>query len=301
MGFKNFVGDLFGFNSEIEKLISERNYFELNLINVQKVLKQKEEEFKNFEIALSNLKKELIELKIENEKLNNIVFESDVEKFWNNKYPKVNVGYAGRTFGNSNEMIPIDVRLLITPQDFNIHEILKKNKLYLKDNNNNVDETVIKIYKFIKNNFYKYLLDVNNYGLTEFWEFPFEIIEKKKRNVNHGFDCDSWANFMASFYIASGVPSWKVRVVVGNCQLGGHSTVYVHSDDDNKFHHLNSTYGNKWSKFEKISDYPVTDDALDSDSLGIKDVWFSFNNLYSWNKFSSEASKQFKKNNDFVI
>jgi hypothetical protein len=174
--------------------------------------------------------------------------------------------------------------------------------LLLKDNNNNIDKTVIKIYQWIKNNYYRYAYDKHNYGVSEYWEFPFEIIERKAKVLSAAFDCDSWADFMASFYIAAGIPEWKVRIVIGGCQLGGHSTVYVHSDETNKFHHLNSTYGNAWNRNTKISDYPTTDDAETTDKLGIKNVWFSFNNLYAWHKFSSEAKKSYEKENeDFVI
>lgn len=224
---------------------------------------------------------------------------SEAQKYWDTKYPTANISYTGRTFGPTTKMIPIDVRLLITPNDYHIHEILTTNKLYIKDNN--YETGVTKIYNWIRNTMYSYAFDQNVFGVPEFWEFPFEILEGKRLHGQKSFDCDSWANFQASFYIAAGVPAWKVRVVIGNCQLGGHSTVYVHSDVDNKFHHLNSTYGNK--QYTQIHEYPTTDDAETTDQLGIKNVWFSFNNQLAWHKFTSEAKKDYKKesNDKYVI
>jgi hypothetical protein len=210
---------------------------------------------------------------------------NQLEDYWNNKYPKANIEYTGRTFPTTKEMIPIDVRLLLTPQDFHIHTLLEKYSL--KVAGGNYDETVIKIYKWIYSNFYKYITDQQNYGIPELWEFPFEILAKKASTPTEGFDCDSWANFQASFYIAAGVPNWKIRVVAGNSNLGGHATVYVHSDKDNRFHHVNSTYG---ATHNVLSDYPI--DAS-HDDLFINDVWFSWNDKIAWHQFTTEASNSF--------
>lgn len=290
ISFKKLVGYLFGFNQELSYYKSVNNSLYTRLANCKNNVNILENNYKELSKKNNKLVKEL-------EKFG----ESEEAKFWNNKYPKANIQYTGRTWGTSKDMIPIDVRLLITPQDYHIHDILEEESLYV--NGTDYDKAVIKIYKWIKNNYYRYVYDKNNYGVSEFWEFPFEIMERKDKDVDAAFDCDSWANFMASFYVAAGVPEWKVRVVVGTSQLGGHSTVYVHSDDTNKFHHLNSTYGNDWIKNTKISDYPTTDDAETTDKIGIKGVWFSFNNLYSWNKFSSEAKKGYKNEGEklFVI
>jgi len=210
----------------------------------------------------------------------------------NNKYPAAKVAYNGRNFGTSKTIIPIDVRLLVTPNDFHILEIIEKNKLQIV----NPETDIPKIYKFIKNNYYKYVEDQANYGIGEFWEFPFEILEKKKLSSDSGFDCDSWANLQASFYIAAGMPNYKVRVTVGNCDLGRHSTVYVYSEKDQDWHHLNSTYGRV---YDTLIEYPKHDDQ--TDRLTIKSVWFSFNNLYAWNEFTGTAAREFKRDDRFII
>lgn len=207
------------------------------------------------------------------------------EKFWNEKYPTANIEYLGRVFPTTKETIPIDVRLLITPSDFHLKKILDDNGLNVTGSN--YDETAIKIWKFVKTKWYKYTYDQQNYGIGELWEFPFEMLAK----LTNGYDCDSWAVFQASLYIAAGIPAWKVRVVAGKCDLGGHCTVYVHSSADDKFHHLNSTYGADW---KELKDAPLPPSGPNSgDALGIYDVWFSFNQFFSWHQFSTAAEDSF--------
>jgi hypothetical protein len=283
--------DLFFSKNELEEIASR----DITIAELNEVIDSLKAESEVKDILLKDTLKQLNDA---NSSLHNYVIkelqekESKIaEEYWNKKYPIANITYTGRTFGPSNNMIPIDVRLLITPQDFHIHDILRQNNLYVVDGD--YETKVPKIYSWIRNNMYSYEFDQQVFGVSEFWEFPFEILEGQRMLGKKGYDCDSWANLQASFYIAAGVPAWKVRVVIGNCQLGGHSTVYVHSDVDNKFHHLNSTYGN--ADIRKISLYPLSSDAETTDKLGIKNVWFSFNNLLAWHKFTSEAKESFKE------
>jgi len=51
----------------------------------------------------------------------------------------------------------------------------------------------------------------------------------------------------------------------------------------------NSTYGLNRTR---LSDFPLHKDAIaGKDKIGIKSVWFSFNDIYAWNKFSDELPK----------
>lgn len=276
---KPIIGQVFGFSQE--------------LITKEDELKELQKKYDtlntSLQEALSDDMTDKTKINTLQEIIDSYKKNTELADHWNNKYPKANIEYTGRTWGPTKKMIPIDVRLLVTPQDYHIHEILAANNLYIKDGN--YEEGIPKIYNFIRTKFYSYVFDENNFGIPEFWEFPFEILEGFAIKATTGFDCDSWASFLASFYIAAGVPEWKVKVVVGDCVLGGHSTDYIHSDLTNKYHHLNSTYGNK--ALTKISEYPTTDEAGEgkSDRLGIYDVWLSYNNLYAWHEFKSYASK----------
>ena len=284
MNLKYFVGDLFGFTSEINNLNNSLSVSETWVANLSTKLKTVEGRNVSLQSQLELLSKQLEDKK------------DSLADFWNSKYPVANIEYNGRTFGTSTKMIPIDVRLLVTPQDFHIHEILKANNLYYKSGS--IDDQIVKVYHFIKKTYYKYVYDKDNYGITEYWEFPYEVLEALKKKYATGFDCDSWASLIVSFVIASGVPEWKARVVVGNSVAGGHSTCYFHCDKTNKFHHLNSTMGGK-SSYLKLEEYPITSDAGEGgkDTLGIYNVWLSYNNLFSWHKFTSQARTDFKEKN----
>ena len=168
MNIKNFVGDLFGFTQEISNL---KSVYESQLANMGIRVNKCEADYDKLE------DKYLVALKA----LDNYE-ESEEAKYWNEKYPTANISYMGRTWGTSKDMIKIDVRLLITPQDYMIHDILKKHKLYLKDNNNDVDKTVIKIYQWIKRNYYKYIFDKNNYGQLGLQSY--ENVDTKKIHIS---------------------------------------------------------------------------------------------------------------------
>lgn len=258
------------------------------------------QQIKDKEIIIIHLKEELEDYNKDVKKLEEKLktYPDTVDPIadeWNNKYPRANIEYNGRTWGQTDKMIPIDVRLLITPQDWHIHDVLRKNNLYIIDGN--YEEGIPKIYNFVKKTYYNYSFDSENYLVPEYWEFPFELFGMQKIKGIISVDCDSWAQFLLSFYIAAGLPEWMGRVVVGNCKLGGHSTNYVYSQETKKFHHLNSTYGD--SEKNKISQFPTTDDAGKTDILGIYGVWFSFNNKFAWHKFDTAVTKkEFNKHKD---
>ncbi len=222
-------------------------------------------------------------------KLNSLQ-ESNIEKQLNNAHPKGNISYTGRPlpFGKKNVDFPINI--LITPNDFNIIKDLKRWKLYQTGEKH---ETLIpKIYKKIKQYYYKYDFDKNTWGTNELWEFTFESMAKLK--IKKGIDCDSWSHFQMSYYVAAGLKEAFGRVVVGNCEYGGHSTIYIYSLEDNQWHHLNSTYG-QFSRMSKVSKYPTHEDARNGkDKIGITKVWFSFNRLHSWYKFGKDIPKELK-------
>jgi len=223
--------------------------------------------------------------------------EDILKGYWDSKYVKGILTYGGRSLPFSTTTINVPVNVLITPQDGYIVADLKRWGLYQTGED---PETLIpKIYAKIKSEYYKYKFDQTVWGKNEVWEFPFEMREKAIHS-EWGFDCDSWASFMVSYYIAAGVPNWRVRVVVGDAYLGGHSTVYCFSMEDFDWHHLNSTYGRALKS--NLSDYPTHKDAknpkdnLGTDLIGIYKVWLSYNNEFCWYKFESDIPKELQVN-----
>ncbi len=219
--------------------------------------------------------------------------ENSLQIYYDNKYPKVNILWSGRSLPFSKQKVSVPVSDLITPNNYRINKLLENWKF---DLNEDFETLIPKIYNKIRTSYYKYTSDKLTWGQPDVWEFPFEAFYQIDRNK--GLDCDSWAIFQTSFYLASGLPSWRVRCVAGNTPLGGHLTVYIFSFKDSSWHHLNSTYGRK---YDNISSFPTTEDAGNLDNIGITNVWFSFNDLYSWHKFiTKEDEKTFKtkKNKD---
>jgi len=219
-------------------------------------------------------------------------YNNPIEKYWNEKRPFADVKYAGRYLPMSKtKKISIPVQLYVTPNDTKIIKDLKQNNLIIK-NQTSCNKDIIKIYQHTRNkpsNPYRYCYDKDNVGVPELWFFPFELRFAKKG------DCDDYGNELASYLIAAGVPRFRVRCVVGNTWSGsGHHTVYVLADDNKNWYHLNSTSSFRSINGKRLIDFPKANDK--KDSIGIRDVWFSFNDKYAWNEFESTFSeKDFKK------
>lgn len=215
--------------------------------------------------------------------------EKALEKHWENKYPMANITHECRSLPFSKKPISVPVNLMITKHDPNIRDELIKWGLYKTGED---DETLVpKIDRKIYEKYYKYAFDESVWGFPEVWEFFFEMLNK---GFKEGFDCDSFANMKASYYLAAGVPSFKVRCVGGltntivDGEQMGHLTDYVLSMKTGKFHHLNSTYGQLW---KTISEYPTHQDAEEGrDDVGIVFVWFSYNDKSCFHDFKSKIN-----------
>lgn len=281
MTFFEFLESLFGvqhngdsLNLEIQQLKTQVNGCE----------KQKDDLFSEKQSILSELEKlkESVDPKL---------------KEWDEKYPEANIEYSGRYLFNSKKRVPIDVRLLITPQDFHVREYLDQWGL-IWDGVEPLNSFIVRLYKKIQQTFFLYESDDQRYGVSEYWEFPFEVFNSFDASGRGAFDCDSWAHLQATFYLAAGVPVERVRVVCGmTSQNIGHSTVYVLEDSLTQFRHLNST--SDYTSFKNkslLTDFPTSGDALTIDKIGIASVWFSFNSKKAWHVFKTDAiEKGFKK------
>jgi len=211
------------------------------------------------------------------------------KNFWDNKHPKKHIRYRRPIYtGKDNwELYSVSVTDFIMPNDFDILERIEANNLFVNDRLK-INEAVPRIYAEAKQN-YSYKYDSKSLGMSEFWKFPPETL-----CARHG-DCEDWGNLIASFLIAAGVPSWRVRVTYGVINAGGygHSTVYVLDDDMQTWRHLNSTEPDPIHK--NLSDYPKFGGG---DALGIDPdrVWGSFNDKFAWHILENKTSKtQYKK------
>jgi hypothetical protein len=229
---------------------------------------------------------------------NEKIYSHPMEKFWNEKRPYADIKYTGRYLPMSRTIkISIPVQLYVTPKDTDIINDIKAHNLVVK-NQNSCNDDIVNIYRHTRTkliNPYKYEYDKKLLDVPEFWFFPFEL-----RKVKKG-DCDDWGNELASYLIAAGVPRFRVRCACGDTWSGGgHHTVYVLADDFKTWYHLNSTTGIKQINQKKLEEFPKANDS--NDLIGIKNVWFSFNDKYAWSEFETKTTKEeFEKYEKDVI
>jgi len=257
--------------------IAEWDEINLSISSYRKLCNQQE-------IELQEVNSEIVVL---NDKIKKLVNPMTVlEKKLITKYPPVKIKYKGRSLPFSNTAILFPINCLLTPYDPDIISDLIDWGLYRTGEDY---ETLIpKIYKNIFRKYYKYEQDRVVWGSNEVFEIPFEL---RAKGFSQGYDCDSWANFQVSYYLASGLPYFVVRGVAGGTSLGGHATVYVYSQKTKKFHHLNSTYGGILKN--NVSEYPTHKDAEEGkDKIGINKVWFSWDLKRCYYDFNQDFSKE---------
>lgn len=202
--------------------------------------------------------------------------KDEVVNYWNNKWKKEVVIYAGRTLKNSNQPIEVDVKNFITTNDNILESYVNFNGLR-KDTYN---KTAHACQKFVFD-FLTYTSDDVQSSCPEFWQFPFETISSKLG------DCEDGAILMASLMIQAGIPSWRVKVVGGIVQQsptapqGGHAyCVYLADREDGTL----DWEIHDWCYFED-SNTPTGCKPLAREggyNQAYKEIWFTFNNEYSW-------------------
>ena len=288
--------------NKISELKKNFNIIRGSLNNCAIELTNKDLKLTEVEAQYDNLLEEhdLITKELESYKLP--IEEQELKSYWDTKYNQGVISYGGRSLPFSKEHITVPVNVLVTPKDNFIIQDLIKWGLY---KTNEDPETLLpKIYKKIHDTYYHYSYDKNVWGISEVWEFPFEMRAKAKK-TKWAFDCDSWAIFQLSYYIAAGINNWRIRVVCGDAFLGGHATIYAYSMIDNDWHHLNSTYGNGYQSKNKVNEFPTHKDARDkvtlvgNDMIGIYNVWFSFNDELCWYDMKTDIPKELQLTKKF--
>jgi len=194
--------------------------------------------------------------------------------YWNDHWPKAPIIYSGRALRLKSDRINIDVKTFITPHDEILRNILIKYKLIKPD----PDATMWEIQKWVVR-FLRYVEDTKNSGVEEFWKFPFEAVQ-----AGIG-DCEDGAILTAALAINAGIPSYRVKVAAGFVQeaptapQGGHAyCIYLASD--------NLWRICDWCYFED-SKTPILKKPLAKEggqNKAYKDVWFTFNDQFSWNQ-----------------
>lgn len=203
-------------------------------------------------------------------------FNQEVVDYWNNKWKKKPLLYAGRTLKKSNIEIEVDVKNFITTNDNQLKQLIETYGLKKETFN----ETAHACQKYVCS-FLTYTSDNIQDSCPEFWQFPFETLASREG------DCEDGAILMASLMINAGIPSWRVKVIGGTVQesptapTGGHGyCVYLADREDGTL----EWEIHDWCYFED-SETPTGKKPLAKDggyNQCYRDIWFSFNNEYSW-------------------
>jgi len=278
MWLRNLVWKIYG----IDKIITNKNKEIIRLLDDQAVLKRRYtttlRELQQCRDGLTLCRSSYMKLEelLKDRKPTNV--------------PSANITYIRPVLVGSNKwtMANIDVRLFVQP-DFIIEREIKQKKLqYTTDSS--FDTLVPKIYHWAKRN-YAYGSD-KYYGFSEYWMFPFEVRCVRDRKL--ASDCDDWANWIASYFAAAGLPRNRWLVSCGYTRSGfGHATLYV-KDDSGTWRHLNSTRPHH--RYRQLSKFPANDDPRDNIGIHNDKFWFSYNDRFSINKFEvPEAESTFNK------
>lgn len=227
-------------------------------------------------IISPELSSELIELR---DKLDTMYKEEQKEEYYNNKYPKTDITYAGRVVPNSNKIVDIDVRNFFDEYDSEIRKVVEELELEkLSD-----DKKALACLKWVVSHI-KYVGDKTK-GNNEFWQFGYETLYYKTG------DCEDGAILLMNMLLIAGVPYWKLRPSAGLVQLKGkkighaYLTYYCQSGDNWVI--LDWCYWPNNLYIENRPDY--------KDEKNYLNVWFSWNKKYCFSKGLNTEAKEILK------
>lgn len=190
------------------------------------------------------------------------------EEYYNTKYPFVDITYTRVDKIGKNR---IDVRQFLNSNNFMLPIIEGKTD----------DEIAVNSLLWVIKNI-KYMPDSNQYKDNEYWAFGYETLNSKKG------DCEDGAILLYNILRANKIPSWKIRVSAGFVKVGekreGHAYVTYYCEESDKWVVLDWCYWPNTLNTKERKDYKEEKKYID--------VWFSFNENYSWSKgLNAEAEK----------
>jgi len=190
----------------------------------------------------------------------NLTYPNPKEEYYNNKYPKFQRVYQKKFLDYYQNL---DVRCFVG----------NHNNYQLPIFDGEDDKKAISSLSWVIKNF-KYVPDKQVFGLQEYWAFSFESLVRKQG------DCDDGAILLYDVLRANGIPAWKLRITAGDAvnpftkQIVGHAYLTYYSEVEDKWVALD------WCYFPNTEEMELQPHYKDIGFYG--DVWFSFNELYSW-------------------
>ncbi|MFX1280847.1 MAG: DUF4332 domain-containing protein [Promethearchaeota archaeon] len=213
-------------------------------------------------------------------------------EYWNNKWEKAPIIYTARALRGESykKQIDADVKSFIKDNDAILWYVISQAKLHRETAN----ETAWVIQKFVCD-FLKYIGDDESVECPEFWQFPFESIQSEIG------DCEDGAILIAGLLINAGIPSWRVKVVAAqvmtnplfpSSEEGGHAYCIYLADRPESKRKLEWVILD-WCYLQD-PEVPVEEKPLAGDGGqdgAYKQVWFTFNDKYSWAQSSFEVKE----------
>ena len=214
--------------------------------------------------------------------------------YWNNKWETAPIIYTGRALRGESyrKQIDADVKTFIKKDDAILWHVITQVGLR-RDSPN---ETAHAIQNFVCN-FLKYKFDDESVDCPEFWQFPFESIQSEIG------DCEDGAILIASLLINAGIPSWRVKVCAAqviadpvfapsDSELGGHAYCIYLADRSDSERNLEWVILD-WCYLQD-PEIPIEEKPLAGDGGqegAYKDIWFTFNDKYSWAQSAFEVKE----------
>lgn len=257
--------------SELE-LISNISHLETYIQQLERAISDRDEFIKMSKDSLSSF--------------SNVSSEA-INSYWH-KYATADIRYKGRFIGNSKRVFQLDVKTLCLEgqNDEAIIERVRNAKAFVYDImaekkcsfHKACDISIMRVAEAFQ---CFYHTDMQTWATSEFWMFPSETEAYGKG------DCDDMATWRYAGWRIAGIPEKILRVAVGITYGNvAHSTNYYFGSDL-KWHHVNST--SNFMKNGDVCGLKTTNDP--TDSMAIRDVWFSFTESRAWYELSVTAAE----------
>lgn len=221
--------------------------------------------------------------------------------YWNPKWETAPIIYTGRALRGElyKKEIDVDVKTFLKKDDAILWHVITQIGLRRETPN----ETALAIQNFVCN-FLRYKYDDLTSDCPEFWQFPFESIQSEIG------DCEDGAILIASLLINAGIPSWRVKVCAAQVmadpvvapsesELGGHAYCIYLADRDDSKRKLEWVVLD-WCYLQdpevSIEKKPLAGDGGQEGAY--KDIWFTFNDEYSWAQSGFEVKDRISKNRE---
>lgn len=208
-----------------------------------------------------------------------------MEEYFNNKYPKTIIEYAGRPLPlkGAKANVRIDVRNFCKfEKDAAVVSATDKATV----RNRPDDVKALDVLKWVRRNF-RYKFDHFQTPYSEFWFFPFESLFIKAG------DCEDGAILIKNMLNAAGIANWKSRLTAGdvvyNGSVVGHGYVTYYCEEKDKWVLLDWCYAPNEKPINERPDYK-------KESL-YRNVWFSCDSKHAWSK-GTRLGTSFKRVKD---